>query len=285
MCIRDSLGTGDMRLLQLMANQGAVAIEKARLHDKELQMKVLEKELAVGQEIQLSLLPAAPPDLPGWDLAAYYRPAREVGGDFYDLFRLPSNPDHLGIVIADVTGKGVPAALFMARTCAMIRTAAVQGQGPAHTLNQANALVADHRRSPMLVTALYADLDVHTGHVVYANAGHMRPLWYRAGSGVVEELPAAGIILGAFDQIDLKEATIDVAQGDLLLFYTDGVTDAMNTRRELFDEERLARIVAAAAAEGDSAGSVIDAVVSAVRAFGNGTPQADDLTLFAIKRT
>ncbi|HSJ59084.1 MAG TPA: GAF domain-containing protein, partial [Anaerolineae bacterium] len=186
------LDAGDMRLLQLMANQGAVAIEKARLRDKELEMKVLEKELAVGREIQLSLLPAAPPKLPGWDLATYYQPAREVGGDFYDLIESPAAPDHLGVVIADVTGKGVPAAIFMARTCAMIRTAAAQGHRPPQVLNQANALIAGYRRSPMLVTALYADLDVKAGRLVYANGGHLRPLWYRAGTRTVEELAAPG---------------------------------------------------------------------------------------------
>ncbi|MBN1659615.1 MAG: SpoIIE family protein phosphatase [Anaerolineae bacterium] len=278
------LSVDDIRLLQLMANQGAVAIEKARLHDKELEMKVLEKELALGHEIQLSLLPAAPPKLPGWDLAAYYQPAREVGGDFYDLIQLPTAPDRLGVVIADVTGKGVPAALFMARTCAMVRTAALQGQGPSRALDQVNALIIDHRRSPMLVTVLYADLDTRTGRLVYANGGHLPTLWYQAATGTIEKLAMPGIILGALDQIDLKEGEIDMAPGDLLVFYTDGVTEAMNARHELFGEERLIDVVAGAAAQGTGAAGVIDALVGAVRAYGDDTPQADDLTLVAIKR-
>jgi serine phosphatase RsbU (regulator of sigma subunit) len=207
-----------------------------------------------------------------------------VGGDFYDLIESPAAPGHLGVVIADVTGKGVPAAIFMARTCAMIRTAAAQGHRPPQVLNQANALIASHRRSPMLVTALYADLDVKAGRLVYANGGHLRPLWYRAGTRTVEELAAPGIILGAIEEIDLPEAAIDVAPGDLLLFYTDGVTEAMDTQGDMFGEERLAHVVATAAAGGTGAVGVIDAVVGAVRIFSAGTPQADDLTVIVIGR-
>jgi len=278
------LAQDDMRLLQLMANQGAVAIEKARLRDKELAMKVLEKELAVGREIQLSLLPASPPAVAGWDIATYYQPAREVGGDFYDFIDSPAAPDHLGLVIADVTGKGVPAALFMARTCAMIHTAVLQGQGPSAALQQANVLISAHIRSPMLVTALHADLNVRTGRLVYANGGHLRPLWYRAAVGTVEELSSPGIILGAFTKIDLEERAIDVARGDIIVFYTDGVTEAMNREGELFGEELLADIVATAAAGGAGAQMVLDAIVDAVGTHNSTGPQSDDLTLLVVRR-
>ena len=272
----------ELSTLQLMANQAAIAIEKARLHAEEVKVQAMERELEIGQQIQLSLLPDAPPVVPGWEFAAFYQAAREVGGDFYDFFSLQSQPQKQGLVIADVTGKGVPAALFMARAETMIRSTALSGLSPSVVLQQANDLMLEDRKAELFVTAFYGLLDTDRGRLIYANAGHSRPLWLPAAKGTCQELLAGGILLGAFQGIELEEAQIDVGPGDLLVFYTDGVTEAMNGDREFFGEERLRSIVDASA--GASAQEVLEAIVDAVSVFSRGAAQSDDLTLFVIRR-
>jgi sigma-B regulation protein RsbU (phosphoserine phosphatase) len=273
----------DMRFLELMANQAAMGIEKARLHEEEIRMQAVEKELAIGRQIQLSLLPDTPPVVPGWEFAIFYQAAREVGGDFYDFFDLPGEPDRLGMVIADVTGKGVPAALFMARTSNMIRSAGLQIGSPSATLMRANDLLVKDRPFELLLTAFCAVLDTSRNRLVYANAGHNRPLWFQASTGLLQELNSGGLILGALAEIELEECEIDVGPGDLLIFYTDGVTEAMNASHQLFGEERLQATVKANIET--SAQDILDAIVDAVRAFTGDTAQSDDLSLFVVRRS
>jgi len=276
------LNEDEVRFLRLMANQAAIAIEKARLHREEIERHRLEQELAVGQQIQLSMLPKDCPVVPGWEFAAVYQAARQVGGDFYDFFELPGEPRQLGIVIADVADKGVPAALMMALSRTIIRTIALGGRSPSSALMRANELIVNDSRSGLFVTAFYATLDTHSGRLTYANAGHNRPLWLQVRSGEIQEVTAPGIVLGVLEDIELEEREIDVAPGDLLVFYTDGVTEAMNTGGQQFDGERLR---AAVAANPDaSAQQILSAVVDAVRAFTGDAPQSDDLTLFVAKR-
>jgi serine phosphatase RsbU (regulator of sigma subunit) len=285
------LSEEEMRLLRLMANQAAIAIEKARLHQEELKMQSMERDLEVGKQIQLSMLPDACPVVPGWECAASYDAARVVGGDFYDFFPLTTEPasngtwepGQLGLVIADVAGKGVPAALFMARGCTTIRTTALVGNGPAAALTQANKLIYRERESQLFLTALYAVLDTTNGRLVYANAGHNPPLWSQAATGAIQKLDARGIVLGIFGNVELEEREIQVTPGDLLVFYTDGVTEAMNASHDLFGEERLEATLAANA--GASAQEVLDAILDAVRVFTGDVEQSDDLTLFVIRRS
>jgi sigma-B regulation protein RsbU (phosphoserine phosphatase) len=276
------LGGNATRLLQLMANQAAIAVEKARLHREEVKSQALEKEMEVGQQIQLSLLPETPSTVPGWEFATYYSAARQVGGDFYDIFELPGKPRRLGMIIADVMGKGVPAALFMALSRTIIRTTALNGRSPASTLAWANELIQKNNRADLFLTAFYARLDTSSGRLAYACAGHNRPLWLKASSGVIQELTARGIIMAAFDKIDLEEREIEVAPGDSLVFYTDGVTEAMNAHREPFGEKQLEAVVKASA--GAPAQQVVDAVVQAVEAHAGDTAQSDDITLFVVRR-
>jgi sigma-B regulation protein RsbU (phosphoserine phosphatase) len=276
------LDKDEERLARLMANQAALAIEKARLHEEEIKVQSLENELAVGREIQLSLLPKSAPEMPGWEWASFYNAAREVGGDFYDFFRLPGEPRRLGMVIADVVGKGVPAALFMARTSTMIRAAALEGASPAAALSRANDLILKDRRSELFLTAFYAALDPGSGRLDYADAGHNRPLWLRAGTGRLRELAGRGIVLGALETIELEDRAIDVAPGDYMIFYTDGVTEAMDNDHRPFGEQRLRRVVKATAGAG--AQEMLEAVVDAVQAFSGDAPQSDDLTLFVARR-
>lgn len=273
----------EIRFLSLMANQAAMGIEKARLHEAELKQQRMEEELAVGRQIQLTLLPESPPVVPGWEFAALYQPARLVGGDFYDFFELPDQVGDLGMVIADVADKGVPAALLMALSRSIIRTKALtSGMGPAEVLERASGLIMKDSRSRLFVTAFYAVLNTETGRLRYSIAGHNRPLWLHAASGICDELGGRGIVLGIFENIELEERQIEVASGDLLVFYTDGVTEAMNSEHRLFGEERLEAVITAHRQA--SAQELLEAIVEAVYAFTDQAPQSDDLTLFVVKR-
>jgi len=269
-------------LVMALAGQAAIAIERTRFYQREIQRQRLEKELAVGRQIQLSLLPAKLPTLPGWDFAASYRAARQVGGDLYDFVELTDESPQLGLLIADVTGKGVPAALFMAFSRTVIRTEATSNRNPATVLRQANRIIVRDNRSKLLLSALYCTLDIHTGQLVYASAGHNWPLWLRTARGECQELAARGIVLGAFDDIPLEERQIFVAPGDLLIFYTDGVTEAMNGSDQMFGQERLQTIVTANAEK--SAEQVCQAVLQALEIFTEDTPPSDDITLLVVKR-
>lgn len=277
------LSESDLRLLRLMANQAAIAIEKVRLHEEELRRRRLEDELALGRQIQLSLLPESPPQVEGWDFAAAYRPARMVGGDFYDIFELAGNPNQLGLVIADVAGKGVAAALFMALSRSIIRTKSMTGRLPAAVLTRANRMIFRDSRSKLFLTAFYATLDLETGWLAYANGGHNYPLWRHAGTDEIEELVSKGIILGAFEHIELEEREIHLAPGDTIIFYTDGLTEAMDEAEQLFGEDRLIEAIRQLSPTAP-AQELLAAITAANEAFTGDTPQADDVTLLIVKR-
>jgi serine phosphatase RsbU (regulator of sigma subunit) len=274
----------EVRFLCLMANQAAIAIETARLHQAEIKRQRLEEEMAVGRQIQLTLLPEAPPTVPGWEFATFYQPARLVGGDFYDFFELPEESGGgLGMVIADVADKGVPAALLMALSRSIIRTKAMTpGLNPAEVLQRSNQLIMKDSRSKLFLTAFYAVLEPTTGRLCYSVAGHNRPVWLHAATGAVAELSGRGIVLGIFDKIELEERDVNLAPGDLLVFYTDGLTEAMDEQHRLFGEERLHAVIAAHPKA--SAQQLLEAIVAAVHTFTDLAPQSDDLTLFVVKR-
>jgi serine phosphatase RsbU (regulator of sigma subunit) len=186
-------------------------------------------------------------------------------------------------VIGDVVGKGVPAALLMALSRTTIRTMAASGGGSASILKQANDVILRDGRSDLFLTAAYAELDTQSGRLAYALGGHNRPLWHRAATGRIEELSAKSMFLGSLAGIELEERIIEVAAGDVLVFYTDGVTEAMNAQQEFFGTERLRAVVAGQT--GASAQQVMDAILTEVHAFvGDATP-SDDLTLFVVRRS
>jgi sigma-B regulation protein RsbU (phosphoserine phosphatase) len=270
----------DVRFLSLMANQAAIAIEKARLHETEIQNQRLERELAIGQQIQLSLLPEACPTRDGWDFAAYYKAARVVGGDFYDYFEL--SDDKVGVVIADVADKGVPAALFMALSRTIIRTVARDGHSPTKTLLRSNQLILDDNNSEIFLTAGYATLDLNNGNMCYANAGHNPPLWYQASTMTIQPINPRGIILGIFPTIVVEQQEISLSSGDVVVFYTDGITEAMDGYGDLFDDDRLQKIIFTHAHY--NANELIQAIVEGICDFVDDTPQSDDMTLFVVKR-
>lgn len=276
------LDENQVRFLQLLTNQAAIAIEKVRLHQEALKRQRMVEELSVARQIQLSLLPISPPVVPGWDFSAFYRPARQVGGDFYDFFDLPQRKSQWGVFIADVADKGVPSALYMALCRTVIRTAAFSGRSPASTLMRANDLILQDSRSDLFLSAFYGKLDADSGRLIFCNAGHNPALWLHRETGEFEKLSTKGIILGAFEHIELEERRVDIAPGDVLVFYTDGVTEAIDPYEQEFGVERLQEVTASLA--NASAQRILDCIVDAVDSFTEGAAPFDDLTLVVVTR-
>lgn len=252
-----------------------------RFIEVEVKRQRLEQELAIGQQIQLSLLPESCPFRSGWDFAAVYRAARQVGGDLYDFISDPEQPDLLHMVIADVTGKGVPAAMFMALCRTVIRTEARNGRSPAELLRRTNQFLVSEQRSRTFLTAFFATLNIQTGELRYAIGGHDRPYWLQAGNGRLQQLTGQGMLLGAFPTIRVEENTITLAPGDTLILYTDGITEARRGP-DLFDEAGLEAVIIAQA--GATAQQLSQKVLEAVDQFSGDTPQSDDITLVILKR-
>ena len=268
-----------MTILNGVANQTAIALEGERLTREAAEQERLAHELEVAQEIQASFLPESYPALPGWEIAAHWRSARSVGGDFYDFLRLPNG--NLGLVIADVADKGIPAALFMALSRTLVRVSALTDRGPAQALERTNELILSDVHSDLFVTVFYVIIDPSTGQVRYSSAGHNPPLLVRA-DGQVETLHCRGIALGVLDEIHLREKETHLDPGDVLVLYTDGVTEAINAAEEEFDVERLTSV--ATASRHEPASEILVNVDRAVTAFVDGQPQFDDLTMVVAKR-
>jgi sigma-B regulation protein RsbU (phosphoserine phosphatase) len=264
--------------LQVM---GIMSSRLRRLMDDEVKRLRMEEEMAIGRRIQRSLLPASCPQIPGWEFAAYYRAARQVGGDLYDFIALPETPELLHLVIADVTGKGVPAALFMAFGRTVIRTEARNRCPPVETLRRTNHSILQDIRTPLFLSAFYATLETESGRLVFANAGHNWP-YLRRRSGAVQPLASKGLLLGVFPEAVIEEQTTVLEPGDCLVLYTDGITEADNAAGDLFEEERLEAVIASRAWE--SADDLLQAIVAAVEEFTGDTPQADDFTLVVARR-
>jgi len=274
------LTTSDLQLLSAAGAQIAVALERARLYDlAQAQRTRLEQELEMARAVQASLLPEQLPHIPGFDLAADWRSAREVAGDFYDVFRLPAG--RWGIVVADVTDKGAPAALYMAMVRSLIRATAERARGPAGVLRQVNRALIAQSSSNMFATVFYAVLDPAARTLTYANAGHNRPIVRRASAPTSPgTLPEGGLPVGLFHEMNVDDTTVSLAPGDVLVAYTDGLTEALNADREMFGDRRLVQIVGAHPAT--SAQELLEAIMARVTAFAGQVPQADDITLLVM---
>ena len=271
-----------MNILTGTAQQAALAIETARLQADSVLRQRMERELEVAQGIQRSFLPQQLPNVPGWELAVFYRAARQVGGDFYDFIPLKSGK--WGIVIADVADKGVPAALFMVLSRTNLRAAAFGREQPVETLLRVNELLLADSRSDLFVTCWYGVLDPLTGELCYANGGHNPPLLIRA-DGLSEELTGRGIALGVLesDLISIEERRTVIHPQDVLVAYTDGITEALRSDGTEFGVVGLQST--AAGMRHRPAADVMKRVVQAVDTFTAGEPQFDDLTLVILKST
>ena len=243
--------------------------------------ELVEQELGVARSIQHASLPKEVPELEGWQISPLYRPAREVGGDFYDFHLLPE--DRLGFVVGDATGKGVPAALVMSTTCGMLQLAAqaLDSSSPGEVLRQANEALLGRIPLNVFVTCFYAILDPKSASLSYANASHDLP--YLRHGGDAEELRARGMPLGLMSGMSYEEGEISLRQGDSVLFYSDGLVEAHNAHGEMFGFPRLRALVAEHAEEESSLG---DFLMEELYSFvAEGWEQEDDITLLTLKRS
>ena len=241
----------------------------------------IDDELALGRRLQRSFVAMVAPEVPGYDLASHYEQAHEVGGDFFDLFRLLRRGRPLSVVIADVTGKGIAAALLMAFARPLIHAAIDNATGPADALERTNRVLRE-RRASLFITALCGTLSLSTGRLRLANAGHEPPLLIRHDGSPIVPIEGSGPLLGAFRSLNLVESVTELAPGDIVVLYTDGVTDARSPTGERFEDARLLQAIDAA--RGGSAFDVVHSIKGAVDGFQAGMPAADDVTLVAIGR-
>ncbi len=269
-----------LNILSGIAGQTAVAIENVKLVSELATRQLLEKELDVAREIQTSFLPEQCPSVPGWQIAAYWQSARRVGGDFYDFMPLANG--NLGMAVADVADKGVPAALFMALSRTLVRATAMSGRAPSDALRRTNELILSDARSDLFVTVFYCVLDPRRATLTYSNAGHNPPIWLRARSGRAYHLNLPGIALGVVPDVTLREETIALSPGDVVALYTDGVTEALNANEEEFGTGRLEQIIREHVH--GSAQDIVDAIQRAVADFVGNEAPFDDVTLVVLKR-
>ena len=289
---------GDMGNIRQAMNNGAfdfatkpidlddlsVTIEKAieqidyvhKSQKEHTQLESLRNDLAIASEIQQAILPRVfppfPEDADKLEIAASMTPAKDVGGDFYDFFRI--DDDHIGLVIADVSGKGIPAAIFMAVSRTLTRATGIRGGSPAECISYTNRLLAAESVNSMFVTMFY-------GEVVYCNAGHNPP--YVLQGGKVKELPMTmDPMVGAIDGIEYHENTMQLGAGDALIMFTDGVTEAMNINYEPYGEERLIRTLERVSQQ--SCQQIVDAIKDDVAAFVGDAEQSDDITVLVLKK-
>jgi PAS domain S-box-containing protein len=252
-----------------------IAMAKQQQEAQERQR--IEQELQVARLIQQTLLPKSLPELAGYQIAVYYQPAREVGGDFYDSLQLPDG--RLGLIVGDVSGKGVPAAIVMAITRTMLRAAYRLGS-PAEILEQANNILYPEIPPNMFVTCLVALLDCRTGRLHYANAGHDPP-YLRHADGVSEELRATGMPLGLMPNMSYEQKEITLEPGDSVLLYSDGLVEAHDPRREMFGFPRMQEFVSAH----PGGATLIDFLLAELERFtGEEWEQEDDITLLTLQR-
>ncbi|HNS51935.1 MAG TPA: GAF domain-containing protein [Anaerolineae bacterium] len=273
-------------ILAGIADQVGVAIETDRFMQEAAEQERMKQELEVAKRIQMSFLPEHCPDIPGWEIAAVWRSAREVAGDFYDFIPQPlepgREPGRIGIAVADVADKGVPAALYMALSRTLLRTMAIAGRPPAATVATANDLILADARAELFVTLFYLVLDPASGEIAYVNAGHPPPILVRAKSGVSVELRTGGMAMGVLPNLEYEERTVCMEPGDALVLYTDGIIEAPGEGRALFGRVRLAD--AARAARHQPAAQMGESIEAAVAQFTAGAPQTDDLTLVIVRR-
>jgi sigma-B regulation protein RsbU (phosphoserine phosphatase) len=273
----------DLELLTAIASSAAVAIENARLYQVAVEKGRMERELQMAHEVQTSLLPRQTPKVPGWEFAALWRPAREVAGDYYDF--IPSLRGQLGLVIGDVSDKGMHSALFMAVTRSIVRASVSHAPAPVEGIANANRLICGDSVDGMFVTLFYALLGPEVGEITYVNAGHNPALLYRQSSAEQEpltELMPTGMALGILEDFTFEQRTVRLEPGDCMVLYTDGVTDAVRADGQRFDMERLRHVVLGNILA--SATEMVTAVEDAVGEFADSAPQFDDMAIVVAKR-
>ncbi len=283
-CGGDPFGQEHVSTVKAIVEQSAFSLWDAILHHEAAEKKQMEKDLKTANEVQRILLPTESPDLPGFEIAGMNVPARHLSGDYFDF--IPLDDYRCGIVIADVSGKGVPAALIMAMCRGALRQIAPDRESPAEALRRLNAQLYPDIKEDMFISMAYVILDRRDTNVRLARAGHDAPMVFRAETGAVEMVKPPGMAVGIDSGVAFNKSTLDfslpLAAGDCMVLYTDGVTEALDRDGEEFGVEAMKRAIQASAPEG--AAAVVRRVAEEVRAFVGDYPQHDDITLIAIKK-
>ncbi|MYF74629.1 MAG: SpoIIE family protein phosphatase [Gemmatimonadetes bacterium] len=291
---------GDMKNIRTAMNRGAfdfvtkpidfqdlrVTIERTLEHLKLWREAVasrdklvaLQNELRVAHDMQQSILPKTFPDKPGYQLFGSMEPARQVGGDFFDIINLEN--DRIGLAIADVSDKGVPAALFMMSSRTLMKGAAIGKSNPTDVLTEVNHLLQEDNDAAMFVTVFYAEYNPADGSLSYANGGHNPPVIVHADGSSTELPQTNGIALGILPDIEYEQNSVTLSPGDTLVLYTDGITEAMNAQNEEFEMERLLTVLSGASSQ--DVREMNQAIFQAVQAFAGDMPQFDDMTCMTL---
>jgi serine phosphatase RsbU (regulator of sigma subunit) len=269
----------DLSLLTVMANVAAIRVESARLAEVEQAERIMKRDLSQAAEIQRRILPETAPEVPGLQLAGFNAPCRTVGGDYYGFVSYPSG--RVGLALGDVSGKGMAAALMVMAFEARLRVLVEDTENPATLVVRLNKITCANCPSNRFITFFFSVLDPATGNLSFANAGHNPPIVVRT-SGEVEMLDGGGPVLGVLPIAPYSEQQARLGPGDLLVVYSDGVTEAANLGDEEFGEERLIEVLKRRRTE--SSDAIVSAVMESLNRFTSGAPQADDITLVVAKR-
>jgi len=269
----------DQRLLSIISTQSAQVIENARLSEEEQDLLRMQEEMRMAYDIQMKLMPKSFDQFVDYEIAAKNIPAREVGGDYYDF--IPINENSVAFCLGDISGKGMPAALLMANLQATLHGQTFFNVASKECIFRSNTLLYRNTESNKFSTLFYGILDIKKHELCYCNAGHDPPFLFQKDNKF-NRLKTGGIVLGFLEEFDYSQETISIHPGDLLLLYSDGVTESMDASEEEFETERLADIVLQNREE--SPDKIIEKIIEAVQQFSDNAPQLDDITLMIIKR-
>lgn len=270
----------DERLLTILAGQSATIVENARLHEEEQKLTRLEEEVELVSQIQMELLPKSAPDFPGYDIAGINVPARVVGGDYFDF--IPVERDKLCVCLGDVSGKGLPASLLMANLQATLRGQIHPGVNPSECVAKSNNMLFRSTNPEHFVTLFCGLLDAKKHEMTFCNAGHNFPFLVSEDEKRLS-LETGGVVLGVMENYAFEQECVALREGDVLVIYSDGVTEAMDKDENDFGEERLLELIASH--RDVSASALIERIFDKVKEFTGDHPQSDDMTMVVVKRT
>jgi len=269
----------DQRLLSIIAAQSAQVIDNARMYENEKAFMRMQEQMKLAREIQLNLLPHSPPKIEGYSIAGFSVPAQEVGGDYYDF--IPMDENRLAFCLGDVSGKGVPAAMLMANLQATLRGQTILDVLPHECLTRANTLLHQSTDFQKFATLFYGILDIQNHRLSFCNAGHDNPFLFSTAPKPAR-LNTGGTVLGFVKEFNYEESDTELHPGDLLVIYSDGISEAMNMEEEEYGEERLSAVIQ----ENRKAEpqELIDKIINSVRIYAGDAPQMDDMTIVVLKR-
>lgn len=269
----------DQRLLGIIAAQSAHVVENARLYQNEQALIKLQEEMRLAYDIQVDLLPKSQPVVKGYSIAGRSIPAKEVGGDYFDF--IVQDEKHLTFCVGDITGKGMPAAILMANLQASLRGQAISGKPCKECVSLTNDLLYYNTAPNKFATLFYGVLNTEKDEITYCNAGHNNPILISDADKITRP-DIGGLIVGIAPSVSYDEATISLNTNDILIVFSDGITEAMNKDEEEFDEPRLIELIKAS--KGKSSEELIDLIFNEVNNFSKGQPQSDDMTIVIIKK-